>query len=160
MMSLTTTLPRVRGFDFLIGDWAVHNRRLRHPLRGGSDWYEVGATATSRTLHNGAISVDEMWFEESGFAGCAFRAYDRADDTWSIYWVNSDSGTLQAPVTGRWSDGELLAEGPDEYAGVEILARFLWTAITPDTATWIQSFSIDGGNSWEENWMMEWTRTG
>ena len=158
-MSLTTTLPHVCGFDFLVGDWTVHNRRLRHPLRGGSEWYEVEATATSRTLHNGAISVDEMWFEESGFAGCAFRLHDPATDAWTIYWVSSQTGRLQPPVIGRWSDGEFEAEGSDEYAGVAIRVRFRWTPIGSDKARWVQSFTADG-SAWEDNWVMEWQRTG
>lgn len=156
--SLATGLPRVTGFDFLVGDWTVRNLRLRKPLSGGSDWYETTATATSRTLHNGAISIDEMWFAEAGFAGSSIRLYDRATAQWTIHWVNSQTGTLQPPVTGQWREGEFTAEGPDVFHGCEIMARYLWTAITPESATWEQAFSLDTGHTWEWNWIMHWQR--
>jgi hypothetical protein len=154
-------LPRLTtGFDFLVGSWTVHNRRLREPLTGGDEWWESLATATSTTLHNGAISVDEMWFPDEGFAGTSFRVYTAADDTWAIYWVNSTTGHLQPPVSGRWDSagGRFEAHGADEYAGRPIVARYLWHSIDHRTATWEQAFSVDDGQSWETNWVMTWTR--
>ena len=29
-----------RDFDFLHGEWCVHNRRMRHPLSGTVEWDE------------------------------------------------------------------------------------------------------------------------
>jgi hypothetical protein len=152
---------RTDGFDFLVGDWKVANRRLRMPLSGVEDWYDTDATASSITLHNGAISIDEMWYPEPGFAGSSIRVYTPADEHWTIYWVNSDTGHLQAPVRGTWSDdgSTFVATGPDEFDGRPILARYVWHSITPDSATWEQAFSLDQGKSWETNWVMSWTRT-
>lgn len=156
-------LPRrTSGFDFLIGTWKVANRRLRSPLTGSDNWYETDATAISGTLHNGAISIDEMWYPDLGFAGSPIRVHTPHDDTWTIYWVNSDTGHLQPPVKGRWSaDGEtFVGTGPDEFGGSPILARFLWHSIAPDSAVWEQAFSTDEGATWETNWVMTWIRTG
>lgn len=151
---------RTSGFDFLIGDWVVDNRRLAAPLSGSDEWYETGATASATTLHNGAISVDEMWYAELGFAGSSIRVHTAADDTWTIYWVNSDTGHLQAPVVGRWNaDGSrFVATGPDEFEGTPILARYMWHSIEPRSATWEQAFSVDEGATWETNWVMTWRR--
>lgn len=147
-------------FDFLVGDWIVDNERLRQPLaEGDQDWYATRATARSITLHNGAISIDEMWYPELGFAGSSIRTYERATGIWSIHWVNSGTGTLQAPVRGRWEEGSLTATGPDLYAGKPIIARYLWHSITPTAATWEQAFSPDDGSSWETNWIMHWQRS-
>lgn len=154
-----STLPAISDFDFLVGEWEVHNRRLRAPLTGDDAWHETDAVATSRTLHNGAISVDEMWYPEPGFAGCSFRTYDRARHEWAIYWVNSMHGTLGMPVYGSWENGVLVASGPDEYDGTPILARYVWSEITPSSAVWRQEFSADAGSTWELNWVMEWART-
>jgi hypothetical protein len=152
---------RTDGFDFLVGEWTVANRRLKAPLSGADEWYETGATARATTLHNGAISIDEMWYADLGFAGSSIRVYTPADGLWTIYWVNSNSGHLQPPVQGRWSDDgtHFVATGPDKFEGRAVLARYLWHSITEESATWEQAFSGDGGESWETNWVMVWTRS-
>lgn len=147
------------GFDFLVGSWKVGNSRLKHPLSDAkAEWYETEATARSITLHNGAVSVDEMWFAESGFAATSFRVYESATDTWRIYWVSSLSGILQPPAAGRWRNGKFEARGPDEFEGKSIIARYLWHSITEEQATFEQAFSTDQGASWETNWIMRWSR--
>jgi hypothetical protein len=153
-------LPRqTTDFDFLVGDWEVHNRRLRAPLSGSNEWYESAAIASSTTLHNGSISVDEMLYPDEGFAGTSIRVYIPADESWTIYWVNSRTGYLQAPVSGRWNpDRTFEAQGPDEFEGRPILATYRWHQITDRSATWEQSFSADEGATWEVNWVMTWTR--
>jgi hypothetical protein len=148
------------GFDFLVGTWDVHNRRLRRPLSGSDEWYETQASASSTTLHNGAISVDEMWYAEEGFAGTSFRTYEPASDVWTISWVNSTTGRVQPPVSGRWDEaGEVFdAQGPDVFDGRPILASYRWHSITAESAVWEQAFSADDGATWETNWVMTWTR--
>jgi hypothetical protein len=150
---------RTSGFDFLIGEWKVANHRLKEPLSGTEDWYEAAATAWSTTMHNGAISVDEMWYPELGSAGASIRVYTHEDQNWTIYWVNSNTGHLQPPVRGTWSEdgSRFVATGEDEFDGRPTLARYLWHSITPDSAIWEQAFSLDHGKSWETNWIMTWT---
>jgi len=38
--------------------------------------------------------------------------------------------------------------------------RDVWDRITLETCRWHQSVSKDGGQSWEWNWWVEWTRHG
>jgi hypothetical protein len=151
---------RSTDWDFLVGEWTVHNRRLSAPLAGSDEWYETEATAASTTLQNGAVSIDEMWFAEQGFAGTTFRVHDRQEDTWSIYWIHSDRGHLEPPVTGKWSPDGARFEGygREPIEGREVLVRFLWHSISATTATWEQAFSLDDGTTWETNWVMSWTR--
>ena len=92
---------RTDGFDFLVGRWRVANRRLGAPLSGSDEWYETQATASSTTLHNGAISVDEMWFPELGFAGSSIRVHTPADDTWTV--SVDDGATWETNWVMQWS---------------------------------------------------------
>jgi len=154
-------LPRrTTGFDFLVGTWQVHNRRLRAPLTGSEEWYETSARAASMTMHNGSVSIDEMWYAELGFAGSSIRVHTPEDDLWSIYWVSSRTGELQPPVSGRWNDDgtRFEAQGPDVYEGQPIISRYYWHSITDTEASWEQAFSTDQGQVWETNWVMTWTR--
>ncbi|HWM74774.1 MAG TPA: hypothetical protein VNQ53_13575 [Nocardioides sp.] len=144
-------------FDFQVGSWIVHHRRLEAPLTGGDAWREFEGGATAQILMNGAVSVDEIDLE-GGETGMSFRVRDTASGAWTIYWVNSRDGRLQAPVTGSWRDGVFEGVGVDSYAGRQIVARYLWSDISETTARWEQAFSVDDGATWETNWVMSWRR--
>jgi hypothetical protein len=40
-----------------------------------------------------------------------------------------------------------------------ILIRYVWSDITPNSAHFEQSYSDDGGKTWEVNWISTMTRT-
>jgi hypothetical protein len=44
------------------------------------------------------------------------------------------------------------------YNGRNILVRFIWTVTAPDAPQWEQAFSVDGGKTWETNWIVNFTR--
>ena len=85
--------------------------------------------------------MDEITLE-GGETGMSFRVRDTASGAWTIYWVNSRDGRLQAPVTGSWRDGVFEGVGVDSYAGRQIVARYLWSDISETTARWEQAFSV------------------
>ena len=39
-----------------------------------------------------------------------------------------------------------------------IQVRFIWSGATTPTPRWEQAFSEDGGETWETNWIMDFTR--
>jgi hypothetical protein len=147
---------QVHDFDFQVGTWSVRHRRLVEPLSGSEEWSEYVGRATAWTLFGGAVSIDEIALSDSD-AGMSLRLLDPGG-TWTIYWVHSRDGRLQAPVAGRWQDGVFVGQGEDTLRGRPILARYRWDSITAGTARWQQAFSVDGGETWETNWVMEWTR--
>jgi hypothetical protein len=157
-MHIVKNPRQTSDFEFLVGEWNVVHRRLREPLTGNDDWDEMTGTAISVTYQNGSVSVDEMWLPEPAFAASSIRLFDPVAQNWTIYWVTSTTGVLQAPVVGSWKDGELVAEGPDFFRDEPILARYQWRDITRWSAIWEQHFSIDDGATWEKNWVMSWTR--
>lgn len=149
-----------RDFDFFVGGWEVEHRRLVKPLTGSEEWDEFGGSTTvARTYHDGAISIDEIAFPDRGFSGLSLRLQNADTGEWSIWWVNSQTGTLQPPVHGRWADGRCRLVGNDTHEGEPILATYEWSDITEDSAHWQQAFSVDGGETWETNWHMSFRRT-
>jgi len=149
-----------RDFDFLMGSWNVHNRRLRERLKGSTTWEEFGATNTARPLLGGVGNEDVYRTEfAGGFTGMAFRFYDKAKGEWSIYWADSRRGVLEPPVVGSFAGDVGTFEGGDVFEGRPIRVRFIWSRITTPTPRWEQAFSADGGKTWETNWTMEFTRS-
>ena len=150
--------PKVTGdFDFFTGPWNGQNRRLRNPMTGSDEWYEVPSSSMGWTYFNGAVSVDVIEFPTMSFRGLTIRLYDPVKQLWSIYWVRDDAdGKLEPPVRGRFdASGQGFFYGPDTFHGRPIEVRYHWDRNLP---TWEQSFSPDGGQTWESNWMMTFTR--
>ncbi len=150
-----------RDFDFLMGTWRVHNRRLKERLKGSQEWLEFESTNEAQLLPGGVGNQDvyrsEFW---PGFVGITFRLFNPATKKWSIYWVDNRNHTVDPPVVGGFSGEVGLFETDDTFEGRPIRVRFTWTRLGRDRALWEQAFSPDGGKSWETNWVMDFTRTG
>ncbi len=84
--------------------------------------------------------------------------FNPATKEWAIYWVDSRTGVLQPPVFGSFEGGIGTFYGDDEHEGTPVRVRYLWSKITPSSARWEQAFSVDNGQTWETNWVMEFTR--
>lgn len=150
----------VRDFDFLHGTWRIHNRRLRRPLSGSTDWYEFEGRSVERALWDGRANLEEYEAEAPAgrLRGLALRLYNPHSRQWTIHWSNDATGTLDRPMTGEFRDGRGEFYGQDEFEGRPILLRFIWTSLGPAQARWEQAFSADGGRTWETNWYMSFTR--
>jgi hypothetical protein len=149
----------MNDFDFLIGTWDVANRRLKERLNGCTEWEEFPGVSTGRPIFGGGGNMDEIDFPTMGFSGLTLRLYDPERDEWSLYWSSSRSAAIEAPVVGRFDGdrGEFFAD--ETLDGTPIRVRFVWSGITPESAKWEQAFSIDGGEKWETNWIMDFTRS-
>lgn len=146
-------------FDFFAGSWDGRHRRLRARLAGCEEWDEFSSTTRCWSLLGGAANIDELSVPGRGFSGLSVRLLDPASGNWSIYWANSRDGVLQLPpVAGRFDGGVGLFFSDEVQEGRPVRVRFTWSEITPASARWDQAFSADGGQTWEPNWIMEFTR--
>ena len=159
MHAEATRQSSAHDFDFWMGRWKVQNRRLRTRLAGSDDWDEFVATSVARPILGGLGNQDEFRTDHAGgFIGMSFRFFDPMKRRWSIYWADSRrSGKLEPPVFGAFSGDTGVFEGRDVFEGRPILVRFIWSGITTPTPRWEQAFSDDDGETWETNWIMDFT---
>jgi hypothetical protein len=160
------TAPRdgQHDFDFIIGTWNVKLSRLTRPLTGSTEWVEYEGTSNARPLWDGRANIDEFRVHSPATGarldGLTLRLYNAATSEWSLYWANANNGDLSLPPTvGRFTDGghgEFYDE--EDLDGRPIRVRYLWSDITPTSAHFEQSFSADGGTTWEPNWVSTMTR--
>jgi hypothetical protein len=149
-----------RDFDFLIGRWSVAHRRLRRRLEGDTRWDRFGGTCEMRLLLGGLGNIDDniIALPDGTYRGSALRLFDPATTRWSIWWMDSRAPGLQPPVHGRFENGVGTFRGDDTLRGRPIRVRYVWSDIAATHARWVQAFSPDAGATWEENWIMEFTR--
>lgn len=148
-----------RDFHFLYGRWSVEHHRLQTRGVGADDWDVFHSDTFCQGLMGGLCNVDENDFRDRGFQGLSFRTFNVETRQWAIYWVNSASGALQDPVFGRFENGIGLFLGEDVDGDRPVKVRYRWEDITASSACWSQAFSYDGGETWETNWIMDFTRT-
>jgi hypothetical protein len=150
----------VADFDFWMGEWMVHNRRLRKRLAGSKDWEEFEAEAKAWAILGGLGNEDVFRTDhDGGFIGMSFRFFDPTTRTWSIYWADSRRpGLLDPPVIGSFTGDTGVFEGDDTFEARPIRVRFIWSGVTTESPRWEQAFSEDGGETWETNWEMDFAR--
>jgi hypothetical protein len=140
-------------FDWDLGTWKVHSQRLLHPLTGSTAWAEYEGTDVVRQLWDGRANIGEV--ELDGPAGrleyLTLRLYNPQTRQWSMNISSSATGTLSPPAIGSFDGrhGEFLDR--EDYQGRNILVRFEVSVLTATACRFEQSFSADGGRTWELN---------
>jgi hypothetical protein len=147
-------------FDFEIGTWKTHLRLLSRPMTGSTTWVEYEGTTVVRKVWDGRANLVELVADGPAghFEGLSLRLYNPQSRQWSLNFSNSRSGTLDPPMIGEFKNGRGEFYGQDKLNGRTILVRFVVSNITPNSCHFEQSFSDDGGKSWEVNWIVDDTR--
>lgn len=147
-------------FDFEIGVWRTHIKRLVHPLSGSTTWVEYDGTTTVRPVWDGRANLVEL--EVNGPAGhiegLSLRLYNPKSHQWSLNFSNSGNGTLSPPTIGAFNNGRGEFFDQEDLDGRSIFVRFVISDISPLSVHFEQSYSSDGGKSWELNWVATDTR--
>jgi hypothetical protein len=147
-------------FDWEIGSWKTHVSRRVHPLTGSTTWVEYDGTSVARKVWDGRANLLEL--EVSGpsghIEGLSLRLYNPDTHQWSLNFASSASGTLGTPTVGEFANGRGEFYDQETLDGRAILVRFVMSGITENSAHFEQSFSADGGKTWELNWIADDTR--
>jgi len=145
-------------FDWMIGTWKADLKRLVKPLSGSTTWVEFEGTQITRGFWGGRGVMDEFSVDSPAtnthIDGLTVRLYNPESRQWTIYWANAKKGILDwPPVTGEFKDGRGEFYDQEMFEGRAIFVRYVWSDIKPDSAHFEQSFSADGGKTWEPNWI-------
>jgi len=148
-------------FDFQQGRWQVRHRRLKSRLAGCTEWEAFAGTSEQRPLLGGNGNVEDnlLHLPAGDYRAVALRSYDPEAGTWAIWWLDGRAPhALDVPVIGRFENGTGSFYADDMHEGRPVRMRFLWLDTDGEIPRWEQALSADGGETWETNWTMDFTR--
>ena len=156
------TWPKgAHDFDFLEGEWIISHRRLKDRLVGATEWLEFETPFVMAQILGGLGNIDQCRTEgEPFFEGVSLRLFDKSDEKWRIYWIDSGGARLFPPVIGAFDGPDGTFRGEDTQDGKPVLVTFRWDKRDPARPVWQQAFSADRGVTWETNWFMHFRRPG
>lgn len=149
-----------KDFDFEIGTWKTHLKRLLNPLTGSTKWVEYEGTTIVRKVWNGRANLVELVVDGPAghFEGLSLRLYNPQSRQWSLNFASASGGVMTAPTIGEFKNGRGEFYNQEMLDGRAILVRFVISDITPNSCRFEQAFSTDGGKTWEVNWIATDTR--
>jgi hypothetical protein len=160
-MFLSIDPDRPHDFDFFIGEWDVQHCRLKTRLNGCTEWETFSGLSIAKDILGGFGNIDDnlLYLPNGTYRAATLRSFDPKARRWSIWWLDSRSpGALDVPVVGAFEHGTGTFIANDTIEGKPIVVRFLWSVPEPDRPRWEQAFSPDGGQTWETNWVMNFSR--
>jgi len=149
----------LHAFAFQTGRWTVRHHKRRERLAGCDEWYSFDGTCEARELLGGAGNVDDHWIGDpvEPYGAASIRRL-HSDGEWSILWIDSRRADLDPPMRGAFDGSAGTFYGKDELRSKPIDVRFIWSRTDQLHPRWEQAFSDDRGQSWETNWIMDFTR--
>ena len=147
-------------FDFNIGAWKTHIKRVVDPLSASSSTIELNGTVTVRKVWDGRAQLEEI--EADGPNGhweaLTLFLYNPEAHQWSQNYVNAKSGMLNSPAIGGFRDGRVELFSLDSINGRAILVRAVWSDMMPTSHRYQESYSDDGGKTWATAFTANLTR--
>jgi hypothetical protein len=150
-------------FDFNIGVWHTHIKRVLDPFASSSESVEMNGTVTVRKVWGGKAELEEI--ETDGPKGhweaLTLFLYNPSAHQWSQSFVNSKVGALSfsSTNTGEFKDGRVVLVGQDNsVTDKTILVRAVWSDIKPDSHRYEETYSNDGGMTWVTSFVANLTR--
>lgn len=137
-------------FDFNIGVWRTHIRRILDPFAGGSRSIELNGIVTIRKIWEGRASLEEI--EADGPSGhweaLSLFLYDPQARQWRRSFVNAKDPVLSGAFVGSFKNGRGELYLQDTIDGRAVLVRGVFSDIKPDSHTYTESYSDNGGATW------------
>ena len=147
-------------FDFHLGKWKSEISHLQHPLTGSTTWDKCQGTLVARKVWEGRAQIEELEADcaDHHIEDLLVFLYNPESRQWSLNAAGVNDGVIARPMFGEFKDGRGEFYDQETYKGRAILVRQVWSDITPTSHHFEQSFSDDGGKTWEPNFRATLTR--
>ena len=141
-----------RQFDFWIGQWDV-NLRMIQP---DATWKDSVKARVQIYRILGGKAILELW-DSKTIKGFSLRYYDPAKKKWVLHlnWPGKNQANLSS-LEGAFRHGR----GEFFSGRGKQVNRYTFCDITENSLRWDDAYSRDGGKTWNNNWIMEFSRTG
>lgn len=151
--------PGQRDFEPLLGRWSYRLKQRLNPLTGSTQWGDLSGSGDCTPLWQGRAQLDTFNVEGASghIEGLTLRLYNPKTHEWRLYWANSKDGIIAAPQIGQFKAGHGEFYAQDTLDEKSILVKFDWSRLSSQSPHFEQSFSNDGGRTWEVNWITDQT---
>lgn len=130
--------PESHQFDFWLGDWDVFDAQ---GAPGGKSHIESIAEGNA---------LLENWSDADGTTGKSINVYNQQKKIWQQFWVGNGSGVLE--MSGGIVKGSMVLVGERVgRPGVKRFDRIIWTPNADGSVRQHWEISIDGGQTWINN---------
>ncbi len=160
-VTLPTTRDGSHDFDFKLGTWRTHIRRIPDPFDSPAKSMELNGQVTVEKVWNGRAFLEQI--EADGPKGhwqaLTLFLYNPQAHQWSQSFINSAMGTLATPTIGSFRDGRGELFSNDTFKDRAILVRGVWSDIKSNSHRYEESYSDDGGRTWRPAFVGDLTRS-
>ena len=136
-------------FDSLAGTWKGHTKYRALPFAGSAKWIEFDGTEMFQKLWDGAILELSKGASANGPVGLMLYTYNPQSHQWYVYFASSKDGKVGLPNVGEFSNGRGEFFVQDTLNGKLLLNRYVWSQIPSSSPHFEESWSSDGGQTWE-----------
>jgi hypothetical protein len=147
-------------FDFNLGVWHTHIRRVLDPFSGSDKSMELDGTVTVRKVWDGRGQLEEIEADgpKGHWEGMTMFLYNPQAHQWTQSFIDSQAGVLTTPLVGSFKDGRGELFSQETFRDRSVLIRGTWSDIKPDSHHFEEDFSNDGGKTWIPAFIGELTR--
>ena len=145
-------------FDSLVGTWKGHTKYRAHPFTGSDTWVESDGTESFQKLWDGAMLELSEGPSTNGPVGLMLYTYNPQSHQWYVYFASRKDGKVGLPNVGEFRKGRGEFFVQDSLNGKLLLNRYIWSQIASSSPHFEESWSNNGGRTWELVRVVDLTR--
>jgi hypothetical protein len=147
-------------FDSFAGTWKCHTKYRAHPLAESDTWIEYDGTEIFQKIWDGAMLESSAVAGAKGPTGLMLYTYNPQSRQWYVYFASSKDGKLGPPNVGEFRNGRGEFFAQDTLNGKLMLNRYIWSQTASNPPHYEESWSSDGGQTWELSRIVDLARAG